>query len=97
MVLRCLRVFKRFPKKWRNKWNNLMPKRERIAIKNYFWIALTITPFIIDPFCGSDDESGKQFMFKRQDITAEVFAGGNVVAEFIEEKKRVADDEDDKE
>ena len=36
-------------------------------------------------------------MFKRQDITAEVFAGGNVVAEFIEEKKRVADDEDDKE
>lgn len=52
---------------------------------------------IVDPFGGSDDESGKQFMFKQQDVIAEAFAGDDVVAEFDEEKKRVADDEDDKE
>ncbi|KAG0666795.1 hypothetical protein C6P44_002608 [Monosporozyma unispora] len=52
---------------------------------------------IVDPFGGSDDESGKQFMFKQQEVIAEAFAGDDVVAEFVEEKKRVADDEDDKE
>lgn len=51
---------------------------------------------IVDPYGGSDDE-GHEFSFKQQDVIAEAFAGDNVVAEFHEEKKRVADDEGDKE
>ncbi|CDF91130.1 ZYBA0S10-00386g1_1 [Zygosaccharomyces bailii CLIB 213] len=37
------------------------------------------------------------FMFKQQDVIAEAFAGDDVVASFEEEKKRVAESEDDKE
>lgn len=53
---------------------------------------------IVDPYGGSDNEQGDNvFMFKQQDVIAEAFAGDDVVAEFQEEKKRVIDDEDDKE
>ena len=51
---------------------------------------------IVDPYGGSDDE-GQEFMFKQQDVIAEAFAGDDVVAEFEQEKTRVADDEGDKE
>ncbi|CCF60820.1 hypothetical protein KAFR_0L02090 [Kazachstania africana CBS 2517] len=44
-----------------------------------------------------DDDQSQGFMFKQQEVIAEAFAGDNVVAEFEEEKKRVAIDEDDKE
>lgn len=37
------------------------------------------------------------FMFKQQDVMAEAFAGDDVVASFEEEKKRIAESEDDKE
>lgn len=52
---------------------------------------------IVDPYGGSDNESDKHFMFKQQEVIAEAFAGDNVVADFNEEKKRVAEDEGDKE
>ena len=53
---------------------------------------------ITDPYGGSDNEdAGEGFMFKQQDVIAEAFAGDDVVAEFEQEKKRVAIDEDDKE
>lgn len=52
---------------------------------------------IIDPYGGSDSETGHEFMFKQQDVIADAFAGDNVVAEFEQEKKRTIDDEDDKE
>ncbi|EJS42501.1 utp14p [Saccharomyces arboricola H-6] len=53
---------------------------------------------IVDPYGGSDDEQGgNEFMFKQQEVIAEAFAGDDVVAEFQEDKKRVIDDEDDKE
>ncbi|CAI4047579.1 hypothetical protein SKDZ_13G0450 [Saccharomyces kudriavzevii ZP591] len=53
---------------------------------------------IVDPYGGSDDEQGDNgFMFKQQNVIAEAFAGDDVLAEFQEEKKRVIDDEDDKE
>ena len=52
---------------------------------------------IVDPYGGSDEEIGDGFAFKQQDVIADAFAGDNVVAEFANEKKRVADDDDDKE
>ena len=52
---------------------------------------------IVDPYGGSDNESDKRFMFKQQEVISEAFAGDDVVADFNEEKKRVAEDEGDKE
>ncbi|KAL3232555.1 U3 small nucleolar RNA-associated protein 14 [Nakaseomyces bracarensis] len=51
---------------------------------------------IVDPYGGSDDE-GQAFMFKQQNVIAEAFAGDDVVAEFEDDKKRTAVDEDDQE
>lgn len=51
---------------------------------------------IVDPYGGSDDE-GQAFMFKQQNVIAEAFAGDDVVAEFEEDKKRTAMEEDDQE
>ena len=52
---------------------------------------------INDPYAGSDDDTGNEFIFKQQDVIAEAFAGDDVVAEFATEKKRIVDDDDDKE
>ncbi|KAG0671146.1 hypothetical protein C6P45_001159 [Maudiozyma exigua] len=52
---------------------------------------------IVDPYGGSDEDLGDGFAFKQQDVIADAFAGDNVVAEFVNEKKRVAEDDDDKE
>ena len=52
---------------------------------------------IVDPYAGSDDETGNEFVFKQQDVIADAFAGDDVVAEFAGEKKRIVEDDDDKE
>ncbi|SMN22013.1 similar to Saccharomyces cerevisiae YML093W UTP14 Subunit of U3-containing Small Subunit (SSU) processome complex involved in production of 18S rRNA and assembly of small ribosomal subunit [Maudiozyma saulgeensis] len=52
---------------------------------------------IVDPYGGSDNEFEGEFSFKQQDVIADAFAGDNVVAEFENEKKRIAEDDDDKE
>ncbi|CAB4252607.1 similar to Saccharomyces cerevisiae YML093W UTP14 Subunit of U3-containing Small Subunit (SSU) processome complex involved in production of 18S rRNA and assembly of small ribosomal subunit [Maudiozyma barnettii] len=52
---------------------------------------------IVDPYGGSDNEFDGEFSFKQQDVIADAFAGDDVIAEFENEKKRVADDDDDKE
>lgn len=43
------------------------------------------------------EEISPNFMFKQQDVVAEAFAGDDVVDSFDNEKKRVAESEDDKE
>ncbi|GAV56095.1 hypothetical protein ZYGR_0AZ02670 [Zygosaccharomyces rouxii] len=43
------------------------------------------------------EEVSPNFMFKQQDVVAEAFAGDDVVTGFDDEKKRVAESEDDKE
>lgn len=43
------------------------------------------------------EEVSPNFMFKQQDVVAEAFAGDDVVTDFDDEKKRVAESEDDKE
>ncbi|EDO14638.1 hypothetical protein Kpol_309p7 [Vanderwaltozyma polyspora DSM 70294] len=52
---------------------------------------------LVDPYREDGEDGTDGLMFKQHDVIAEAFAGDNVVAEFEEEKKRVAIDEDDKE